>query len=224
MRTERPRSASSRPLRLEPPTRSPSVTLASAPQSVRSDRCPAALSELHSEPPSACGIFIEPDEVAQGHGELGILAGAELIDAQRVLETSDDDGQAERVETRVQEHEIIGQRRQGLSLLSGDLLEPSGDRGPHGHGRGHHEPPVTVVTTGSAEGSSRRGWRMRWISVRRSSTPLSNFAGGSSGSGESVISASSARKSSCVWTTSQTPCTSVYSYSDEPCRFARSAR
>src|SRR5437773_9913015 len=86
----------------------------------------------------------------------------------------------------------------------------SGDRGPHRHPRRHHDPPTPVVM-------------MRWISARRSSTPVSSFGSGSR-SGASAISASSARKSSCVWTTSQTPWTSVYSYSDEPCRLARSAR
>src|SRR2546427_693766 len=131
--------------------------------------------------------------------------GIELNEGQRRRELIPGRGEA-----RVQQHEIVGQRRQRLLLLSGDLLEPSGDHGPHRHRRRHHDPPTPVVM-------------MRWISAPRSSTPVSSFAAGSR-SGTSAISASSARKSSCVWTTSQTPCTSVYSYSDEPCRLARSAR
>jgi hypothetical protein len=84
------------------PDQFPKLTPASAPQSARSERCPAALSELQSEPQSRCGIFVKPDEVAEGHREVNIAGGAERINSQRILEVSDDHGKAERVETRVQ--------------------------------------------------------------------------------------------------------------------------
>src|SRR2546422_8110728 len=99
-----PRSSSSRPPRLEPPASSPNRTLASAPQSVRSARAPAARTASHRERPSRGGMFVELDEVAQGHGELRTHGGGtERINAQRILEMRDDDGQADRVETRSEE-------------------------------------------------------------------------------------------------------------------------
>ena len=53
---------------------------------------------------------------------------------------------------------------------------------------------------------------------------MNSAAGGSAPARPgSLSSASSARRSPSVWTTSTTPWTSVYSRSDEPCRFARSA-
>src|SRR5437660_9440020 len=133
-RTERSRSSCSRPSRAEPSTRSPSETLASAPHSALSERRPTPLDELQSEIRSGGGILVEPDEVAHGHRKLRVLVGIERIDAQRVLEPGDDDGQAERVETRVEKHEIVGQRRERLLLFPGDLFELSDDAAFHGHG------------------------------------------------------------------------------------------
>src|SRR5947209_6508041 len=101
MRIERSRRRSSCPPRLEPSTRSPSDTLASAPHSARPARLAAWLSAVHSEAGSAGGILVEPDEIADGHRELCVAVGIERIDAQRVLETRDDDRHAERIEPRI---------------------------------------------------------------------------------------------------------------------------
>src|SRR2546422_11337807 len=81
-----PRSSSSRPPRLEPPASSPNRTLASAPQSARSARAPAARTASHKERPSRGGMFVELDEVTQGHRKLCILGGTERIHAERILE------------------------------------------------------------------------------------------------------------------------------------------
>src|SRR5438876_1194452 len=116
MSTERPRSSSWRSPKLEPSVRSPSVTRASTPQSTRSSRWPAKLNPFQSVSRS-CSIFVEPDEVAQGDGKLGLVGATEGIHPERVLETCDDDREAERVEPGVEEHEIIGQRRQRLLVL-----------------------------------------------------------------------------------------------------------
>ena len=80
------------------------MTLASAPQRKRSDRCSAALSESQSEPQLFCGIFVEFDEIAQGHGKVDVFGGAERIKSQRILETSDDNCKAKRIEPRLQKH------------------------------------------------------------------------------------------------------------------------
>jgi len=58
----------------------------------------------------------------------------------------------------------------------------------------------------------------------RTLVPVGVLAAMDDGMDQRAISAASARKSSCVWVMSQTPCTSVYSISAEPCRWARSAK
>ena len=63
-----------------------------------------AFSESQSEPPLLCGIFVEFDEIAQGHGKIDVFGGTEWIKSQRILETSDDNCEAQRVETRLQKH------------------------------------------------------------------------------------------------------------------------
>src|SRR5437660_11349564 len=95
--------------------------LASAPQRARSDRFPAALNEASSVPSLLCRILVEPDEVTEGRGKLGVFGGTERINPQRVLEASDDSGDAERGEAGFQEHKTIGQRRRCLLLRCADL-------------------------------------------------------------------------------------------------------
>src|SRR2546425_10589908 len=107
--------------------------LASAPQRNRSAKCAAALTAFHSEPLSFCGIFVEPDEIAHGDRKVSVLSGTERINSQHILETSNDNCKAERVETRVQKHEIVGERCQSLVLFLGDLLQLRNDIRPHGH-------------------------------------------------------------------------------------------
>src|SRR6267143_574335 len=117
MSTQSPASSSSRPPSAEPRARSPRATPPSAPQRARSDRRPAALERLQSEPRLLCGILVESDEVGQGNGEVGLFGGSKRIDSQRVLEARDDDCKAQRVETRLRKRKTIGQRRQFLVLV-----------------------------------------------------------------------------------------------------------
>ena len=56
-------------------------------------------------------------------GKSDVFGGTEWIKSQRILETSDDNCEAQRVEPRLQKHQIIGERCQFLALLAGDLLQ-----------------------------------------------------------------------------------------------------
>src|SRR5580658_2421575 len=131
--TERPRSSSSRPPRLELPARAARLTgAADAPNSWPSV-LPAALTDSHSEPGLLGNALVQPDEVAERHGKVDGLVGVERIDPQEVLEPRDDDREAERVEAAIDELEIIGERGELALLLGGNALELRLDRGPHGH-------------------------------------------------------------------------------------------
>ena len=59
-------------------------------------------------------MFIDFHEVAERHGKHRVLGGRERIDAELVLEARDQHGKAERVETAIGQHEIVGERRQIL--------------------------------------------------------------------------------------------------------------
>ena len=65
-------------------------------------------------------IFVDFHEVAESHGEQRVLRRGERIDAEPVFEACDQNREAERVETRIQQHEIVAQRRQHLAVLARD--------------------------------------------------------------------------------------------------------
>ena len=73
------------------------MTLASAPQRKRSGRCSAALNESQSVPQLFCGIFVGFNELSQGHRKVDSLGG-KRIKSQLILETSDNNCKAKRVE------------------------------------------------------------------------------------------------------------------------------
>src|SRR5216683_4601974 len=106
--TERPRSSSSLPPRAEPPVKPANATPATALQIHRLDRIPAAFIAWYRETGSACGIFVELNEIPNRHWELYLFVRAERIELQRILKAGNDDGEAQRIEARLQETEIIG--------------------------------------------------------------------------------------------------------------------
>src|SRR5436190_16162050 len=142
------------------------------------------------------GLLIEPDEVTQRHGIRRFAGFGERIEAQLLFEPGDQDCDGERVETGIEQHQIVGQWRERLAVFAGNLLDLRNNGRLHGHRCASH--PLTMF----------------WISVRSSSTP-SNISPSGTGR-DSAISDSSALKSSCVCVTSHTPCTSVYSMSLDP--------
>ena len=81
------------------------------------------VSDSQSVVPRSCGIFVEADEVTERHRKRRVVAGAEGIDAERVLETRDDDREAQRVEPGIEKYEVVRQRRERLLLLGRDVLE-----------------------------------------------------------------------------------------------------
>src|SRR5207248_1438193 len=102
---------------------------------------------------------LDRNEITQGHRKVAV-GSVERVDAERILETRDDDGEAQRVETRIHEHEIVGQRRQALALFLGDLLEMRENRSPDGHDIDlHRDPPTPSGMT------PRGGCAMLWISA-----------------------------------------------------------
>src|SRR5271156_4496338 len=78
--------------------------------------------EIRFESLSASGrdMCVERDAVAHGARKLRGSRVDEWIAACRVLQPADQNGEAKRVETGVQEFQIVGQRRQALVLLRGD--------------------------------------------------------------------------------------------------------
>src|SRR5262249_41425701 len=87
--------------------------------------------------------FVQPDEITEGDGELDGLCLVERIDAERVLESRHDDRETERIQPRLNQLQVVGQRRERPVLLPGDLLELSRDRGLHRHLR---PPPAAYGT------------------------------------------------------------------------------
>src|ERR1700674_4082110 len=105
--TERPASCASRQPKLEPCARSPSATRPLAPNRKRPESL-TGLSSSRSEQGSVGGMFVDPNEIAEGHGKIDVVGGRERIAAERVLEPRDKDRKAERVETGIQQDQLIG--------------------------------------------------------------------------------------------------------------------
>src|SRR5215469_7442603 len=126
----RSRSSSSRPPRLVAWASSASGTTWWMPYS-RPGGVPAAFMDSHSD--SLGKAFVQPDEVTEGYGELHGFRVVERIDTERVLESRHDDREAQRIQPRLNQLQLIGQRRERSILLPCDLLELSRDRGLHRH-------------------------------------------------------------------------------------------
>src|SRR5271166_6974096 len=125
-RTDRPASSGRVPPRLDPQTSASRQTLAPAAHRKQS----VELAATTSRNGFGClgGIFVDPYEVAQSHGKISLFGCSEGIDAERVFDTRHKNGEAERIEARVQQHERIGERRELHTLILGHLLQ-QGDYG-----------------------------------------------------------------------------------------------
>src|SRR3954447_16233652 len=125
MRTERPANSARRPPSADPWTRALRERWACAPQKTQSCGFSSASSQSASVALRCSGlggIFIGGHKVAQGHGKLEILGGGERIDAQFAFEPNDQHREGQRVETGIDQDEIVSERRQCLVVLFGDLL------------------------------------------------------------------------------------------------------
>ena len=76
------------------------------------------------------GVFIEPDEVTQRHRIGHVVGFGERIESQCLFESSHEDGDGERVEPRIEQDQVIGQRRQTLLVVLGNLAESAKSRWP----------------------------------------------------------------------------------------------
>src|SRR5262249_6332620 len=75
-----------------------------------------------SETASMDGIFVEFHEFAEGRRNAGFRRSAERINAELVFEPGDKDREAEGVKAGFEQGQIIGERREGFSLLARDSL------------------------------------------------------------------------------------------------------
>src|SRR5580658_3638560 len=91
IRTERSRSSSRRPSRIEPRSRSLSAALEPEPLIDRRERFPDAVSASRSEARSLCSILVNPYEVDQGGWDLDILIGAEWVESKLIFESGNHD-------------------------------------------------------------------------------------------------------------------------------------
>src|SRR5262245_54414414 len=116
MRTDFPHSSVSRPPRLDPVAMSGSDTHALAAHRKRPLQSDGSPSRLRSDGKRSGPVLIDSDEIAQGYGKVGVLGGGEGVEAKLVLEASDQDGKSKRIEPGLQQHKIVGERRQCLML------------------------------------------------------------------------------------------------------------
>src|SRR5258705_766819 len=110
MSTESPASSRRRPPRLVPRTRSLNATLAVAPHRKRPAQSGAFPSLSRSDVTRSGGIFIELDEVAKRHRIGHVLRLRERIQPQCFLESYNQNRNTQRVESRFEQDQVIGQR------------------------------------------------------------------------------------------------------------------
>src|SRR5439155_5939925 len=122
MRTERPASSAARPPRLVRSSRSPRQTMALTPQTKRSGPCGSLPRLSRIDATGFGGVFIEPDEVAQCDRIGHLVRLGERIAAQCFFETSHEDRDAKRIEPRIEQYQVIRQRRQTLLVILCNLL------------------------------------------------------------------------------------------------------
>src|SRR2546425_9785595 len=130
MRTDRPASSAARPPRLVPFGTWPRQTLADAPHRKRSGPSGALPSLSRIDAMRFGGVFIEPDEVTQRHRVRDVVGFGERIESQRLFEASHEDRDRERVEPRIEQDQVIGQRRQTLMVVVRNLLNLRNDGYP----------------------------------------------------------------------------------------------
>src|SRR5262249_60948456 len=97
------------------------------PASTRSGSAGASASLSRIDATAFGGVLIEADEVPQGHRIRDVFGFGERVEAERLFETRDENRDRERVEARVEQHEVVGQRRQRLLVALGDLLNSRDD-------------------------------------------------------------------------------------------------
>src|ERR1700688_2974562 len=78
-------------------------------------------------------IFVEFDKVAERHGKTHLVRCIEWIEPQRFLKPHYYEREAERVESRLQKLEVVGQPHQLSLLLQRDLFKLRRNRGSNGH-------------------------------------------------------------------------------------------
>ncbi len=67
-------------------------------------------------------IFVEPDEVPERDGKFHGLRRAEWIKSEVIIELRHQDGEAEGIEARFRERQVVAERAELLVLDRGDLL------------------------------------------------------------------------------------------------------
>src|SRR5690348_912441 len=88
---------------------------------------------MDSQSDSLGKAFVQPDEIAEGHRKFHRFRRIEWIDAEGIFESGHDDREAQRIQSRLYELQLIRQRRKHPVLFPGDLLELRRDRGLHRH-------------------------------------------------------------------------------------------
>src|SRR5436190_23839923 len=121
MRTERPASCAARLPRIVPLRRRLTDTAAVAPHRKRSGAAGALSSLSRIDAMGFGSVFIKPDEVSQRHRIGHVVGFGEWIESQRLFESSYQDGDGERVESGVEQDQVIGQRRQALLVIVSNL-------------------------------------------------------------------------------------------------------
>src|SRR3954470_1818046 len=111
MSTERPRNSSMQPRKIDPPARSPGLTVTSPSARKRADRLPAAHAPPQSDGSSLRGIFVERDEITDGNGKESVLGSTERVYSQGIFKASDDNCEAQGIETRLQKRQIVSEWR-----------------------------------------------------------------------------------------------------------------
>src|SRR5271157_4805553 len=121
--TDLPCRPSVGPSRIDPSISSSQVAIASRPTRMRDDRLPAAMIEDLRHAGLACCIFIEPDEVAEGHGKACVLVVAERVFPKRAFQARHNNREAERIQARIEQGKVVGERRELFVMLQRNLFE-----------------------------------------------------------------------------------------------------
>src|SRR5580693_9009777 len=116
--TELPASSARRPPRHVPPARS-TRRMPRSPPCRKRPALPSPRCRLRF---SAGSIFVDPNQVAQGHWKVDGVGGRERIDPETILETRDQHRKAKRIEPGIDEDRILGERGQLLLMPVGNLL------------------------------------------------------------------------------------------------------
>src|SRR5580698_5127116 len=90
---------------------------------MRVERLPAAMiADLRQVGLFRC-IFIESNEIAKRNWKASVFVCAEWVLSERDFKPGDNDGKAQRIQTRIEQRKIVSERREPLVLLPGHLLE-----------------------------------------------------------------------------------------------------